>query len=320
MMKYNLLFLCLLVQYTGYSQNSAVSVIRLENQAEYALRARKDTAEALRFFDQAAQSDLPILAYQYFADISFRFQNEQNGIRYLKQAAAHGLSYDGYRFYIESPPSWNDVYMTTEKFLRLVKRYPSLPDEMDRNYRKWLSGINYEYAVELSKMLEVDNVWRGARDRVRDNPCYDEFRRKEGMHADSINIRKLNNLVTRFGMPNWTNVTAAAVSAAIIIAVHNSDDAIGSYAHTTAMAFFEKVKKEVIAGRIQCNIYANMIDRYYLNRTGKSYYGQVLPSGTDLVKPDSTDTLRSEIGLLPLWTNAEMAQHPLPRGYSKPMK
>lgn len=320
MKKRNLLFLCLLLHGTGYSQNDAVANIRLENEAFYRLNTHKDTAEALKLFAQAAQSDLPILVYSYFADLSFQFQREQDGIRYLKQAASHGLSYDRYQFYVGSHPSWDEVYMTTEKLLQLVKKDPSVPEEMERNYGKWLSGINYEYSVELSKMGEADQVMRNAKDRTGDNPCYNEFRKREGIYLDTSNIRKLDRLVARFGMPSWTNVTADAASAAIIIAGHNTDDSIGSYTYTTAMAFLVRVKKEVIAGRVQCGLYAGIMDRYYLNRTGKSYYGEFCPPGTELVNPASVDTWRNEIGLLPLWTSFEVSQRPLPAGYAKPVK
>ncbi len=266
----------------------------LENNFESYWKS-KDTLVAIKSLDSALEMNLPICDYYLGFKINHILKDYKKAEIHLKALANQGvdmkLLYENSKNYkylnLESIDSneINSIYhvdintISHAKYIRYNLNYMNKIHELytkDQFIRSLYNQLKYdEDTIHLNYVLEV------------------------GKRVDSTNFYELLSLYKSYGLPNGSNLPEACISEFLLVLTHQLDSN-NPKIREQSFGILLEFKKGVISGKYRNESYANAVDRMYHNLHKKNYYGKFYLESYEFEDFDHIDSLRAEIGLLPI--------------------
>lgn len=174
--------------------------------------------------------------------------------------------------------------------------------------KQYYSDKNIDVLIEIKMMLATDQFVR-LNGKGQDKKEWDKLWRQ----VDSTNMLKVKEIYEKYGADSIDGDDM------FILLLHGTAEFQNMWDY-----FQPRLLADIKRGRFYPDSYALMFDRRRLWVEGKeSWYGVLTDAGfpsTKIGKIDDikdVDKRREEIGLSPLWMQAEMAHQKLPEGYKK---
>lgn len=201
---------------------------------------------------------------------------------------------------------------STEDSLFFVKNEKSL-------FLTYLENYDYQLILKLKEWYALDqyfNIWKND---VLENKAEQQALRKRIFQRNLLELRDWV-IQNDSQLPQFNEIGYFQKPIILIIMHHTRNDSVDEQNYE----FFEKILREEICNRFTYSpsVYVHLIDNMQLvsEENFKQVYGhhinykenQIYP----LKFPDKVDSLRAEIGLLPLAMYAEMQNVSLPENYN----
>lgn len=284
------LILFLLVTNKFFSQ-TAKDHIFYENLSFYFIK-KKSFCKAKKYIDKSIIEKKTISKILKRALIKIKLNEDKSGCYDLNECIKLGLDFDVIERYKNDIPD-------------------SLFETLKRDYNKTYltsDSLNRKFIQLVDKCYYREQYLR--------TKTSSEVKKNTLKKVDSLNRVEIFDWISKKGFPSSFSMGFDTKRKLDIVVLHCLTISTIKYSE-----YYDSIlKKAALSGDFDIKWYAVVKDRFYISKTGKQYYGSYNVKGSKITEvhyPEKVDSLRFEIGMLPLtmYLEIDLYRDTLPNHY-----